>query len=157
MPPFLSSSPLQDTMVSSCNVNGICVIHIIDIALGPGSDIPGPSTDLLLSGKSGKFDWKGQKGKCPRTEDDSKHDSHMVHLHSPCLHLKLCSHFASLRRIKWGSYNGKCSLPEIILVAYSNWHVRRVGSLVSSKLQCGWCGTWRKHSKLQQWGRHGTW
>ncbi|KAF8133840.1 hypothetical protein EV363DRAFT_1295278 [Boletus edulis] len=53
---------------------GCCIIHIVDIALGPGTDISGPSSDVPPSSKLGKFDWKGEKGKGKhaRTEDDLK-------------------------------------------------------------------------------------
>ncbi|KAF8124116.1 hypothetical protein EV363DRAFT_1299992 [Boletus edulis] len=55
---------------------GRCIIHIVDIALGPGTDVSGPSSDVPPSSKLGKFDWKGEKGKGKhaRTEDDSKQE-----------------------------------------------------------------------------------
>ena len=53
---------------------GRCLIHIVDIALGPGSDLFGSSSDVPPSTKFGKFDWKDRKGKRRRTDDNSKHE-----------------------------------------------------------------------------------
>ena len=53
---------------------GHCIIHVIDIALGPSTKLSGPSADMLPPVKLAKFDWKSSKGKGKhqRMEDSSK-------------------------------------------------------------------------------------
>lgn len=51
-----------------------CVIHIVNMVLGPRVDLAAHSTDMLPPAKLGRFDWKGWKGKQARKDDNSKYD-----------------------------------------------------------------------------------